>query len=208
MDRLANPKDGGEYAFYYTVIKGWDAVREAARRRPISGISTPNDSTIVFNLTQPTGDFPTGWRCRRPARSRPRSRSASRASPASTAATSISTGPYMIQGADKVNISSCCSAQADRAATTGANGSQLDPRPQPELRPDDRPVPARTTSTSSSSSSNSNADDIFNKIAGRAARPGECRASRAEDHPASTRRPEPEAAHASRTSATARGTSR
>ena len=23
LDRLANPKDGGEYAFYYSVIKGW-----------------------------------------------------------------------------------------------------------------------------------------------------------------------------------------
>ena len=23
MQRLANPKDGGQYAFYYTVIKGW-----------------------------------------------------------------------------------------------------------------------------------------------------------------------------------------
>src|SRR3954471_22726233 len=26
MNRLANPKDGGQYAFYYTVIKGWDDV--------------------------------------------------------------------------------------------------------------------------------------------------------------------------------------
>ena len=24
LERLANPKDGGEYAFYYTVIRGWD----------------------------------------------------------------------------------------------------------------------------------------------------------------------------------------
>ena len=28
MQRLANPKDGGQYSFYYTVIKGWDAVRQ------------------------------------------------------------------------------------------------------------------------------------------------------------------------------------
>ena len=25
MQRLANPKDGGQYAFYYTVVKGWNA---------------------------------------------------------------------------------------------------------------------------------------------------------------------------------------
>ena len=27
MNRLANPKDGGQYSFYYTVIKGWHDVR-------------------------------------------------------------------------------------------------------------------------------------------------------------------------------------
>ncbi len=29
MQRLANPKDGGEYSFYYTVIKGWSAYATA-----------------------------------------------------------------------------------------------------------------------------------------------------------------------------------
>ena len=27
LDRLANPKDGGEYAFYFNVIKGWSRLR-------------------------------------------------------------------------------------------------------------------------------------------------------------------------------------
>ncbi len=56
LDRLANPKDGGEYSFYFTVIKGWNAYA-AGKAKSISGISTPNASTITFNLTQPTGDF-------------------------------------------------------------------------------------------------------------------------------------------------------
>ena len=56
MERLANPKDGGEYAFYYTVIKGWNAYA-AGKAKTISGITTPNATTIVFNLTAPTGDF-------------------------------------------------------------------------------------------------------------------------------------------------------
>ena len=56
MNRLANPKDGGEYAFYYTVIKGWDAVADG-KAKSVSGISTPDAKTIVFHLTQPTGDF-------------------------------------------------------------------------------------------------------------------------------------------------------
>ncbi len=56
LQRLANPKDGGQYGFYYKVIKGWDAYA-AGKAKSISGISTPNNSTIVFNLTAPTGDF-------------------------------------------------------------------------------------------------------------------------------------------------------
>ena len=38
------------------MIKGWDAVA-AGKAKTISGISTPNTITIVFHLTQPTGDF-------------------------------------------------------------------------------------------------------------------------------------------------------
>jgi peptide/nickel transport system substrate-binding protein len=56
MERLASPKDGGQYAFYYTVIRGWNAYAAGAAKA-ISGIDTPNASTIVFHLTQPTGDF-------------------------------------------------------------------------------------------------------------------------------------------------------
>ena len=41
MERLANPKDGGQYAFYYTVIKGWDAYAKG-KAKTISGITTPN----------------------------------------------------------------------------------------------------------------------------------------------------------------------
>src|SRR5581483_6850490 len=56
MERLAKPKNGAQYAFYYSVIKGFDAYG-AGKAKSISGIKTPNDSTIVFNLTKPTGDF-------------------------------------------------------------------------------------------------------------------------------------------------------
>jgi peptide/nickel transport system substrate-binding protein len=56
FERLAKPKDGGQYSFYYTVIKGFTAYG-VGKAKAISGIQTPNDSTIVFNLTQPAGDF-------------------------------------------------------------------------------------------------------------------------------------------------------
>jgi len=101
--RLANPKDGQEYGFYYSVIKGF----VSGKGKTISGISTPDASTIVFNLTQPTGDFL--YRMGMGA-----------ASPQPVEVTKcfegqagkygndlISTGPYMIQGIDKVDISDC-----------------------------------------------------------------------------------------------------
>ena len=43
MQRLANPKDGGQYSFYYTVIKGWDDFANG-KAKTISGIRRPNDN--------------------------------------------------------------------------------------------------------------------------------------------------------------------
>src|SRR5579885_312589 len=37
LQRLASPKDGGEYAFYFSVVKGWDAYA-AGKATAISGI--------------------------------------------------------------------------------------------------------------------------------------------------------------------------
>ena len=56
MNRLANPKNGGQYAFYYTDIVGWNNVA-SGKAKSVSGIKTPNNQTITFNLTQPVGAF-------------------------------------------------------------------------------------------------------------------------------------------------------
>ena len=40
MQRLANPKDGGQYGFYYAVIKGWSQYA-AGKAKSISGIKSP-----------------------------------------------------------------------------------------------------------------------------------------------------------------------
>ena len=42
MERLANPKNGAQYAFYYNVIKGWDAYAKG-KAKSISGIRTPGE---------------------------------------------------------------------------------------------------------------------------------------------------------------------
>lgn len=106
MNRLANPKDGGQYSFYYKVIKGWDAYA-AGKAKSISGISTPNNSTIVFNLTQPTGDFL--YRMSMPATG-PMPNEVTKCfegQPGKYAGDLISTAGYMIKGIDKVDASSC-----------------------------------------------------------------------------------------------------
>ncbi len=104
FERMASANQGAQYAFYYTVIKGF-AVHPGPPK-PISGISTPNNSTIVFHLSAPTGDF------------LPRLTLPSAAPIPSEVAkcfTSsgqygryvISSGPYMLQGSGSLNIKSC-----------------------------------------------------------------------------------------------------
>ncbi len=103
MKRLASPKDGQEYGFYYNVIKGF----ASGKGKTISGISTPNASTIVFNLTQPTGDFL--YRMSMGATS-PQPAEVTKCFEGQAGKYGndlISTGPYMIQGIDKVDISDC-----------------------------------------------------------------------------------------------------
>jgi peptide/nickel transport system substrate-binding protein len=107
LERLAKPANGGQYAFYYTIIKGWDAYA-AGKAKSISGISTPNAQTIVFNLTGPAGDFL--FRMAMPATA-PIPHEVADCFKGTSAnqygRDVVSTGPYMIDGADKVDTSSC-----------------------------------------------------------------------------------------------------
>ncbi len=121
MDRLANPKDGGQYGFYYGVIKGWSAYA-AGKARKISGITTPNATTVVFNLTQPTGDFL--YRMAMPATG-PLPAEVTKCfegQPGKYAQDLIASGPYMLNGIDKIDISSCAAIKPD---TTGYDGQTL-----------------------------------------------------------------------------------
>ena len=134
----------------------------AGKAKTIPGSRHRTSRTIVFRLTQPTGDFLTAWPCRPQGRSRPRSRSASRARPAITAATIVSTGPYMLAGADELDASSCTTLEPIRLRRSDT----ADARTQPELRRGDRleggarepagrvPVPVNT-----------NLDDIMDRVA-------------------------------------------
>ena len=106
MERLANPNDGGEQGLIFKPIAGWDAYA-AGKAKSISGIETPNASTIVFHLTRRTPDFLN--RLTLPATG-PIPREVAgcfEGKPGAYGRDLVSTGPYMIAGADKVDASSC-----------------------------------------------------------------------------------------------------
>jgi peptide/nickel transport system substrate-binding protein len=108
MKRIANPKDGAQYAFYYSPIKGFDS----GKGKSISGIKIINPYTIQFNLTVATGDFL--YRMGMPATT-PMPAEVTKCfenQAAKYGQDLVSTAGYMISGMDKVDISSCSAIKA------------------------------------------------------------------------------------------------
>jgi peptide/nickel transport system substrate-binding protein len=114
LDRVANPKDGAQYPFYYNTIKGW-AAYAAGKAKTITGIQTPNPSTIVFNLTKPTGDFLQVLAMPAAGPQPAEVTKCFEGQPGKYSADLISTAGYMYKGLDSVSIASC-------SAMKGASG--------------------------------------------------------------------------------------
>ena len=160
MQRLANPKDGGQYSFYYTVIKGWDAYASGKAKR-ISGITTPNNSTIVFHLTEPTGDF--NYRMSMPATAPIPSEVGKcfEGKPGNYGRDVVSSGPYMLEGSDQVKLP--CASLKPMSGYDGANGTHMilvrNPNYKQSTDPYRKNYPDRFEFRI-----DSNADDIYNKV--------------------------------------------
>jgi peptide/nickel transport system substrate-binding protein len=161
LERMARPKNGAQYSFYYSVIKGFNEYG-AGKAKSISGIKTPNNSTIVFTLTHPTGDF-----------LRRMSMPATGPIPQEVAKCFegqagkygldlISTAGYMIKGIDKVDISSCSAVKA----ASGFDGQTiLDLVRNPNYDPKTDSRAARENYPDEIQFIvNSSADDIYAKI--------------------------------------------
>lgn len=162
LDRLANKDDGGEYGFYYTVIKGWDAASKTKTFSHISGVSTPNNSTIVIHLTQPTGDF--NYRMSMPATApiAPEVGKCYQGKPGDYARNLVSGGgPYMIKGAS--GTFSGCSSLKPWAGYAGANGNHINLVRNPNYNQSSDPY-RKNWVDNFNFVINSNADDIFNKV--------------------------------------------
>ncbi|MFM8943809.1 MAG: ABC transporter substrate-binding protein [Actinomycetota bacterium] len=95
-----------QYGNYYCgTIVGMDCSAES-QDTPVSGISTPDDKTIVFQLEQPTGDFL--YRLAQPAAFPVPAEVAGCFDQAGDYGRYVmANGPYMIQGQDAVDASSC-----------------------------------------------------------------------------------------------------
>jgi peptide/nickel transport system substrate-binding protein len=152
-----------QYGFYYDgVIEGMDAaVDKKAQDIEISGIQTPDDSTVVFTLQQPTGDFL--YRLAMPAAApMPEEVAGCFDKAGDYGRNLVSSGPYMIQGADQVDASSCDTLKPI---------SGFDPtkflkfvrNPSYDASTDD-PETRENLIDGMDLQVNTNTDDIFNKI--------------------------------------------
>jgi peptide/nickel transport system substrate-binding protein len=105
FERINTKSLVAQYGFYYDgVIKGMDG--QAKKPAPISGIETPDDQTIIFHLEKPTGDLL--YRLAMPATApMPKEVAGCFTKAGDYGRDVISSGPYMIAGEDKLDISSC-----------------------------------------------------------------------------------------------------
>ena len=161
VERMARPKNGAQYSFYFNVIQGLDAYAKG-EKKSISGIKTPNAKTISFTLTQPAGDFP--FRMTMPAVAPMPSEVAKcfEGKPGAYGRYVISSGPYMIEGSEDLNISSCGAMQP----ISGYDGkTKLTLVRNPNYRANtDSPKARESNPDKFEFTVDTNVDDIYNKI--------------------------------------------
>jgi len=111
FQRINDAALAAQYGFYFDgVIKGMTGTAKTMTA-PISGIDTPNASTIVFHLTKATGDFL--YRLALPATGPiPPEVGKCFTKAGAYGRDYISSGPYMLQGSQSLNISSCSAMTA------------------------------------------------------------------------------------------------
>jgi peptide/nickel transport system substrate-binding protein len=163
FQRLGNPKLIPGYAFYYEVIKGFKAF-EAGTATSISGITTPDDKTIVFKLTVPTGDF--RYRLSMPATGPiPQEVGSCFTAPNEYGRYVIASGPYMIDGQDKLNTASCDTIKASGGIAGFDGTTHLNLVRNPAYnKATDSPKARENLPDTFTFTINSNNDDIFAKV--------------------------------------------
>jgi peptide/nickel transport system substrate-binding protein len=106
FQRINTQSLAAQYGFYYFgVVEGMDGTAKSPDHK-IEGIETPDDQTIVFRLEQPAGDFL--YRLAMQATAPiPEEVARCHTKAGDYGRYVIASGPYMIQGSEKLDISSC-----------------------------------------------------------------------------------------------------
>lgn len=110
LERLARPRNGSLFARAFADIEGFSPYRKG-KATSISGIVTPSPKTIVFHLTRPAADLP--FRLALPAAG-PIPAEVARCfegKPGAYGSYLVSSGPYMIEGADRAKAGSCAALE-------------------------------------------------------------------------------------------------
>jgi peptide/nickel transport system substrate-binding protein len=165
FNRLANKtlSAGGYPSYYDDELVGFQDVADG-KSQSVSGIETPNDKTIVFRLTRPIGD----WTYRLTlAATAPMPEEVTKCfkKNGEYGRFQIASGPYMIEGTNTLNISSCAAMKPISGFDPGANGFL-------KLRRNPNYVASTDTKESRENfingidlTLNSNTNDIFERIA-------------------------------------------
>ena len=105
FERIGTKSLAAQYGFYYDVIEGMAAFKDGSAKT-ISGIQTPDDKTITFKLTAPTGDFL--YRLGMPAtQAMPREVAGCFKNAGDYGRYVVASGPYMIDGSAAQDATSC-----------------------------------------------------------------------------------------------------
>lgn len=161
FERIGTESLAAQYGFYYnSTIEGMQDFLDG-KADEISGIETPDGKTIIFHLAQPTGDFL--YRLAMPATApMPEEVAGCFDKAGEYGRFVISTGPYMIEGSDELDASSCNSLKPisgfdpNKVLSFVRNPDYEESTDDPEVR---ESLPDEFTITI-----NTNVDDIFNKI--------------------------------------------
>jgi peptide/nickel transport system substrate-binding protein len=161
IERMARPKNGAQYGFYFTVIQGLDKYAKG-EAKSISGIKTPNKNTISITLTQPTGDFPFRMTMPAVAPMPPEVLKCFEGKVGKYGRYVVSSGPYMIEGSEDMDISSCAKMKPI-SGYDGTTSLTLVRNPNYKASTDSRKA-RENLPDSFEFTTNSNPDDIYNKV--------------------------------------------
>lgn len=162
FQRMASAPQGAQYTFYYEgVIEGFEVQKAPPEDIEISGIETPDDKTIVFNLAQETPDFL--FRMAMPATAPiPPEVGNCFTESGEYGRNIVSTGPYMLEGSDQLDASSCDSLEPASGFEPERTFNLVrNPDYDPET---DDPAMRSSNPDRFEVNVNTNVDDIFNKV--------------------------------------------